>query len=79
VGWSAAQGGVAVAHDVANGAVALAQHANDATAQAFFASSGFYLVMERVIFYIPWVGLIAFFPLILLRYAKKRRPQFSEA
>jgi RNA polymerase sigma factor (sigma-70 family) len=78
VGWSAAQGGVAVAHDVANGAVALARHANDATAQAFFASSRFFRVMERVIFYVPWVGLMAFFPLILLRYAKKRRPQFSE-
>jgi hypothetical protein len=78
VGWSAAQGGVAVAHDVANGAVALAQHANDATAQAFFAGSRFFRVMERVIFYVPWVGLMAFFPLILLRYAKKRRPQFSE-
>jgi hypothetical protein len=78
VGWSAAQGGVAVAHDVANGAVALAQHPNDATAQAFFAGSGFFRIAERVIFYIPWLGLLAFLPAVLLRYAKKHRPQFSE-
>jgi len=79
VGWSAAQGGVAVAHDFANGAVALARHANDETAKAFFANSGSFRIMERVIFYVPWLGLLAFFPVVLLRYAKKRRLQFSES
>jgi len=79
VGWSAAQGGVAVAHDFANGAVALARHANDETAKAFFANSGSFRIMERVIFYVPWLGLLAFFPVGFLRYSKKRRLQFSES
>jgi RNA polymerase sigma factor (sigma-70 family) len=78
VGWSAAQGGVAVAHDVANGAVALAQHANDETARAFFETNGFFRVMQQVLFYVPWLGLLAFFPVVLLRYARKHRPQFSK-
>jgi RNA polymerase sigma factor (sigma-70 family) len=80
VGWSAAQGGVAVARDLANGAVALAQHANDETAKAFFATSGFFRIMERVIYYIPWLGLAGFIPVIWLRgRAKKRGFQFSES
>jgi RNA polymerase sigma factor (sigma-70 family) len=79
VGWSAAQGGVAVSHHIANGAVAIAQHANDETAKAFFANSSFFRVMERVMFFIPWLGLGGFIPVIFLRRrAKKRRLQFSE-
>jgi RNA polymerase sigma factor (sigma-70 family) len=80
VGWSAAQGGVAMARDLANGAVALAPHANDEIARAFFANSGFFRVMERVLYFVPWLGLTGFIPLIFLRRrAKKRRLQFSES
>ena len=80
VAWSAAQGGVAVAHHLAIGAVALAQHANDETARAFFADSVFFRVMERVLFYVPWLGLAGFIPVLFLRrQAKKRRLQFSES
>jgi RNA polymerase sigma factor (sigma-70 family) len=79
VALSAAQGGVAVARDLANGAVGLAQHANDETAKAFFANSGFFRKMERVLFYVPWLGLAGFIPVIFLRRrAKNRRLQFSE-
>jgi RNA polymerase sigma factor (sigma-70 family) len=79
VGWSAAQGGVAVAHHIANGAVAIAQHANDETAKAFFANRSFFRIMERVMFFIPWLGLAGFIPVIFLRRrAKRRRLQFSE-
>jgi RNA polymerase sigma factor (sigma-70 family) len=79
VAWSAAQGGVAVAHHLANGAVALAQHANDETAKAFFANSSFFRIMERVLLYVPWLGLAGFIPVIFLRRrAKNRRLQFNE-
>jgi RNA polymerase sigma factor (sigma-70 family) len=79
VGWSAAQGGVAVARELASGAVALARHANDETAQAFFASNGFFRLMQHVIYYVPWVSVLAFLPLVLLRYAKKKGLQYSES
>jgi RNA polymerase sigma factor (sigma-70 family) len=80
VAWSAAQGGVAVAHHLANGAVALAQHANDETAKSFFANSSFFRIMERVLLYVPWLGLAGFIPVLFLRRrAKKRRLQFSES
>jgi RNA polymerase sigma factor (sigma-70 family) len=75
VGWSAAQGAVAVAHEFANGAVALAPHANDEVAQTFFANSSFFRLMHHLILYIPWLGLLAFFPLVLQRYSANRRSQ----
>jgi hypothetical protein len=79
VAWSAAQGGVAVAHHLANGAIALAQHANDEIAKAFFANSGFFRIMERVLYYIPWLGLAGFIPVIFLRRRAKRQLQINEA
>jgi RNA polymerase sigma factor (sigma-70 family) len=42
VGWQAAQGGLALARDFAVGLVALAQHANNDTAQAFIQNSVFF-------------------------------------
>lgn len=79
LGWSGAQGGVAVAHEFATGAVALARETNNDAAQAFFASSFFFRGLDRVIFYLPWLSLVALFPLLLRRYAKKQVSQGSES
>jgi RNA polymerase sigma factor (sigma-70 family) len=73
VGWTAAQGGVAIAHEFANAPVALAPQANNETAQAFFANSVFFSGLEHGIFYLPWLSVVALFPLVLRRYAARRQ------
>ncbi len=82
VGWQAfggcaiarlaAQGGVAVAHDFAIGSIALARYANDAAAQAFFASSSFFRLAQAATRYAHWLNLIWLFPLILWLWNRKK-------
>jgi len=75
IAWLGAQGGAAVAHDFAMGGVALARHANDAAAEAFFANSGFSRTVQVAIRYVGWLNLIFLFPLVLWwRQKKMRKP-----
>lgn len=74
VGWLASEGGLAVAHDFARGGVALAAHANDATAEAFFQNSNFFQTARVMEGYANWFNLIYLFPLALWwRVMKKKR------
>jgi RNA polymerase sigma factor (sigma-70 family) len=65
VGWLGAQGGAAVAHVFANGGVALAQHANDATAVAFFKESVFFRTALGATGYYYWLNVMWLFPIAL--------------
>ena len=49
MGWLAASGGAAVAHDFAVGATAFARHANDETARAFLHSNGFFIYASALL------------------------------
>jgi RNA polymerase sigma factor (sigma-70 family) len=65
IAWLGAQGGMAVAHDFALGGVALARHANDAVAEAFFTNSVFFRTAQVAMRYTGWLYLFCLFPLIL--------------
>ena len=65
VGWSAAEGAVAIARGFAQGAVALAAHANDPTADAFFRSSGFFQSVQVIMRHALWLNWICLLPLAL--------------
>ena len=65
VGWQAAEGGVAVAREFAVGPVALAQHANDAVAEAFIRNSTFFQNTLAVMRYAYWINLVGLLPLAL--------------
>jgi RNA polymerase sigma factor (sigma-70 family) len=65
IAWLGAQGGVAVAHDFATGVVALARHANDAAAEAFFTNSSFFRTVGAAMPYAGWLNLICLLPLVL--------------
>jgi hypothetical protein len=75
VAWLGALGGVALAHDFATGVVALAPHANDAAAQAFFANSVFFRSVQAVLPYACWLNLIWLLPLVLWLWSKKKPAQ----
>jgi len=62
IAWLAAQGGVAVAHDFALGAVALARHANDAAAEAFIRGTPFFQNGLAVMRYAPWLNFLWLLP-----------------
>jgi hypothetical protein len=72
VAWLGAQGGVALAHDFAIGVVALARHANDAPAQAFFANSAFFRSVLAAMPLTYWMNLLWVFPLVLWLWSKKK-------
>jgi RNA polymerase sigma factor (sigma-70 family) len=72
MGWFGAHGGVAVAHDFAIGGVALARHGNDAAAEAFFASSGFFQLVRGAMRYADWLNLMWLFPCVLWLWNKKK-------
>ena len=71
--WSAAQGGMAVAHDFALGGVALAQHANDAVAEAFFKQSDFFRNAQAVLRHSQWLYLLFLVPLALWWRSRRAR------
>ncbi len=72
IAWLGAQGGAAVAHDFATGGIALARHANDAAAEAFFATSSFFRIVQAAVRYAGWLNLMWLFPLVLWLWNKKR-------
>jgi hypothetical protein len=72
IAWLGAQGGVAVAHDFASGAFALARHANDAAAEAFFTNSAFFRTAQVAMRYVVWLNLIWLFPLLLWLWSKRK-------
>jgi len=73
--WSAAQGGMAVAHDFALGGVALARHANDAVAEAFFKQNGFSRNALAVLCHAQWMNLFFLVPLALWWRSRRARRQ----
>jgi len=58
-GWKAAQGGIAVAHDIAVGGLVSGKHANDEVARAFVADSLFFKLGELMMTPWAWWLLIA--------------------
>jgi RNA polymerase sigma factor (sigma-70 family) len=76
IAWWAAQGGVAVAHGFAIGGVALAQHANDAAAEAFIRDAAFFQHALAVMRYAQWLNLLWLLPLALWWWQRKnnRKP-----
>jgi hypothetical protein len=62
---------VAVARDFAVGAVASAQHANDAIAETFIQDSGFFQFALVAMRYVQWLNLLWLLPLVL--WLQKRR------
>lgn len=75
IAWLAAHGGVAAAHDFAIGSIALARHANDGAAQAFFAGSSFFRIVQAATRYADWLSLIWLFPLVLWLWNRKKTLQ----
>jgi RNA polymerase sigma factor (sigma-70 family) len=73
LGWLGAQGGAAAAHQFAMGGVALAPHANDAVAEAFFAHSGFFRLLQEIMPYFGWVNVVWLVPLLAWWQHKKVR------
>jgi RNA polymerase sigma factor (sigma-70 family) len=77
VSWTAAQGSVAVSHDFAVGAVALARHANDAAAVAFMGDSTFFRTAVAASRHVQWLSMLCLLPPALWlwwRHKDKRRP-----
>lgn len=62
IAWIGANGGVALAHDFATGAIAMAQHANDAAADTFFAESSFFRIVQSATRYADWLNLLCVVP-----------------
>ncbi|MGD0813159.1 MAG: sigma-70 family RNA polymerase sigma factor [Verrucomicrobiota bacterium] len=71
IAWVGAQGGAAAAHEFAVGGVALARHANDADAKAFFANSGFFRTVLAALPYSGWLNL-SWFLVLLLWWRRKK-------
>lgn len=70
IGWSGALGGLAVAHDFANGGVAFGRHANDAMAAEYFAAHPFFRGASRLTGYSP---ALVFMPVIAALVARAWR------
>jgi hypothetical protein len=71
-------GGAAFAHESARGGLAIARHANDAAAVAFFQNSGFFQIAPVVMCHARWLNLIWFLPLVLwwrVLKAKRQKEQ----
>ena len=67
-------GGAAFAHEFARGGLAIARHANDAAAVAFFRNDPFFQTALVVMCHAPWLNLIWFLPLVLWwRVVKAKR------
>jgi RNA polymerase sigma factor (sigma-70 family) len=72
IAWFGAKGGVAVAHDFAIGLIALAQHVNDVSAQAYFTNSDFFRMVQAATPYAVWLNLMLLFPLVLWLCSRKK-------
>jgi RNA polymerase sigma factor (sigma-70 family) len=77
--WLGAQGGAAAAHEFAMGGIALAPHANDAAAEAFFANSGYFQMVQEAMRYVGWVNVVWLFPLLAWWGHKKKTRQAAES
>ena len=78
IGWSAALGAVAVAHDFAQGGVALARHANDAVAGAFLKNSGFFQKTSVMMRYACWLNLFFLLPLVLWQWSRNQQRRVTK-
>ncbi len=72
MGWWAAFGGLAIAHDYAAGGLAIASHANDPAARLLLQSNSFLVISSFVMQHGAWFLLLALAPLFLLFKSEKR-------
>jgi len=80
VGWEAVQGAMVAARHHALGAVAVAQHVNDAVAKAVMNQSPFFQCTRRAMKYAAFLNFIWFVPLVLLvRKGRQMRLQAESA
>lgn len=77
IGWTAAQGAVSVARDVAIGVTAFAPHANDAFAETFMKDSEFFTKAMAFMRHAQWMNLIWLLPSVLWWW--KSRSQGTKA
>jgi len=75
--WLAADGGVAIAHNFAIGAVASGLHVNDATAEAFFRDSRFFQNALAGVRYAPWLNLLWLLPPALWWWSQHKNKRKS--
>jgi hypothetical protein len=71
IAWTGAQGAAAIAHDFARGsAMAMAQHANDATAETFLADQRFFAMSNPKVF--TAVMGLCWLPMLFLLWQTRR-------
>jgi RNA polymerase sigma factor (sigma-70 family) len=76
VGWTAAVGGIAIAHEFAQGGVAVALHANDAVADAYTRQQVFFQYSYMLLTRWLWPTMVlATVPSILIWLAARKRQQ----
>ena len=63
--WTAAFGGLAVAHDYAVGGLAIAAHANDEAARNLLSHTMFFSAAKAALDHAQWLVLLAVLPLVL--------------
>jgi hypothetical protein len=79
VGWKAAAGGIAVAREYAQGALALAAHANDLASQSFCEGNGFFRNAFLLVTKWLWPTLLAsLVPTILIGRASRKRRRIQQ-
>ena len=62
IGWNAAEGGVALARDLASGAIARAAQANSSAARSILGSNRFFRISEILANQVAWLNLFWVFP-----------------
>jgi len=73
LGWTAAAGGIAVAHQLAQGGVALALHANDPVVQSYLSNSAFFRIANALLTTWLWpTMLLAVLPSVVLGRLARR-------
>ena len=73
IAWTGAEGAIAIARDFAVGAVAFAEHANDAAARSFIEDSAFFKGALVAMRYVQWLNLMWLFPLVLWLLKSRKR------
>jgi len=73
VAWQAAFGGFALANEYAQGAEAIANHANDLVAKDYFENSHFFSLARLIAEYSRWFLLLTLLPIIQVIHKRKYR------
>jgi hypothetical protein len=73
IGWNAAEGGVALARDLASGTIARAAQANSSAARSFLGSNRFFRISEILSNQVAWLNLFWIFPAMTWCRSRMRR------